>query len=152
MTTRQDAGADPRDSAPRPTGEANGPARGGLARDPLSLRIQVEALLLDPRGHFRPRPLTLQPASGGREQALLVMQVGEHEDGSLSVVTSEPLVPGELFSVRAAPTRSPTDPLADAGWYLLCSCRPGNRPEDERQDCWISVLRPQPAAPGRHGA
>lgn len=151
MTTRPDSGADPREALPEPTGEGAAQARGGLARDPLSLRIQVEALLLDPRGHFRPRPLTLQPASGGREQALLVMQVGEHEDGGLSVVTSEPLVPGELFSVRAAPARSPTDPLADGGWYLLCSCRPGNRPEDEGQECWISVLRPQPAAHGQRG-
>ena len=152
MTTRQHAGGGPRDPAPKPSAETGGQPPGGLARDPLSLRIQVEALLLDPRGHFRPRPLTLQPASGGREQALLVMQVGEHEDGSFSVVTSEPLVPGGLFSVRAAPARSPTDPLADAGWYLLCSCRPGNRPEDEGQECWISVLRPQPAAPGQRGA
>ncbi len=152
MTTRPEADGDSHEAAPRPAGEGAAWARGSPARDPLSLRIQVEALLLDPRGHFRPRPLTLQPASGGREQALLVMQVGEHEDGSLSVVTSEPLVPGELFSVRAAPARSPTDPLADASWYLLCSCRPGNRPEDERQECWISVLRPQPAAPGQRGA
>ena len=152
MTSGRETSGQAPGAAARPASETAGPARPGLARDALSLRIQVEALLLDPRGHFRPRPLTLQPAGGAREQALLVMQVGEHEDGSLSVVTSEPLVPGELFSVRAAPTRSPTDPLADAGWYLLCSCRPGNRPEDERQDCWISVLRPQPAAPGRHGA
>ncbi len=126
--------------------------RGLSGRDPLSLRIQIEALLLDPRGHFRPRTVALQSPGGRPEDELLVMQVGEHADGSLSVVTAEPLAAGQTYRVQvAADDASPGQGAADAapmGSYLLAECRCGNRPEDGSQPCWVSTLRPQPPAGG----
>ena len=127
-------------------------------RDALSLRIQVEALLLDPRGGFRPRPITLRPAGAAGADDLLVMQVAEQADGCISVVTSEPLEPGQLFLVGGdahghehAPHGQEHAPHghghAHGREYLLLGCRPGNRPEDGGQACWISVLRPQHPVP-----
>ncbi len=135
----------------RPPAAAAGVVPGGIApgRDALSLRIQIEALLLDPRGAFRPRPVTLRPAGEAGADDLLVMQVAEQADGSISVVTSEPLEPGRRFLVggdgaRQEPSRQGHghDPGHEC---LLLSCRPGTRPEDGGQPCWISVLRPQRA-------
>ncbi len=125
----------------------------GPWRDAPGLSVQVDALLLDPRGQFRPRALVLRAADDPHvEQELLVMQVGEHADGSLSVITNEPLVPGESFQVRASEQRSPDDAVARGEIYLVCGCRPGNRPEDGGQQCWVSVLQPQPGvAAVRHG-
>ena len=128
-------------------------SRGLSSRDVLSLRIQIEALLLDPRGHFRPRTLALQAPGGRPEDELLVMQVGEHEDGSLSVVTAEALGAGQVYRVQL----SPPDDARPMGRYLLAECRRGSRPEDGSQPCWVSTLRPAAAAPPqagdpRHGA
>ncbi len=108
---------------------------GSPAHDPLRLRIQVEALLLDPRGHFRPRTLTLQ-TPGGDE--MLVVQVGEQQDGTLSIVTPEPLAPGERFRVLPLDA-APTQPGRRC---TLRVCRPGHRPGDAALDCWISELEP----------
>ena len=139
-------------SKPPPGARTPARSRGVSGRDPLSLRIQIEALLLDPRGHFRPRTLALQTPGGRPEDELLVMQVGEQEDGSLSVVTAEPLAAGQIYRVQVAAD----DALAgegDAaavpmGSYLLVECRCGNRPEDGSQPCWVSTLRPQAPAGG----
>lgn len=135
-----------------PAGTA-GAASGGVlpGRDPLSLRIQVEALLLDPRGSFRPRPVTLRAAGAAGADDLLVMQVAEQADGSISVLTSAPLEPGQVFLV-GGDGRGEEHPAHGHGHahgreYLLLFCRPGNRPEDGGQACWISVLRPQHPAP-----
>lgn len=126
-------------------GAASGSAVPG--RDPLSLRIQVEALLLDPRGSFRPRPVTLRQAGAAGADDLLVMQVAEQADGSISVVTSEPLEPGQVFLVGGDAHREEHAARghghAHGREYLLLGCRPGNRPEDGGQACWISVLSPQ---------
>ncbi len=137
---------------------AAGPASGGVSpgRDALSLRIQIEALLLDPRGSFRPRPITLRPAATAGSDDLLVMQVAEHADGAISVVTSEPLDPGQGFvvggdgSAHNAATHAPGHARdhAHEHEYVLLVCRPGNRPEDGGRACWISVLRPR----GEEGA
>lgn len=129
-----------------PLPEAGAAPRRVLGRDALNLRIQVEALLMDPRGHFRPRPLTLRSLQGEREE-LLVTQVGELDDGSLSVVTPEPLVPGACFHVGPTPVAAPGRDAPVAGSYLVTHCRPGNRPEDNSQACWISQLSPEPEVP-----
>ena len=141
-------------SKPPPGARTPARSRGVSGRDPLSLRIQIEALLLDPRGHFRPRTLALQAPGARPEDELLVMQVGEHDDGSLSVVTAEPLAAGQAYLVQAAQEAPPQAGAAapPMGRYLLAECRCGNRPEDGSQPCWVSTLRPQPptggAAPG----
>lgn len=138
------AGGDLPWDSPTPPSAPDTPRRRVLGRDPLSLRIQVEALLLDPRGKFRPRAVQLQELAGERRDARLVMQVGEHADGSFSVVTPEPLVPGECFRVWVDPPRDDDDPLAAGAQYMVTGCRPGNRPEDGSQGCWVSVLQPEP--------
>jgi hypothetical protein len=138
----------------RPPAATAGVAAGGMlpARDALSLRIQIEALLLDPRGAFRPRPLTLRPVGAAGADDLLVMQVAAQADGSISVVTSEPLEPGQRWLVGGDGTRHEHSQHGHGHEYLLLSCRPGTRPEDGGQACWISVLRPQRAEPAQAGA
>lgn len=135
-----------------PAGTA-GAAPGGVlpGRDALSLRIQVEALLLDPRGSFRPRPVTLRAAGTAGADDLLVMQVAEQADGSISVLTSEALEPGQVFLVggdgHGQDHAAHGHAHAHGREYLLLGCRPGNRPEDGGQACWISVLRPKHPEP-----
>ncbi len=130
------------------------PSAGGVApgRDALSLRIQIEALLLDPRGAFRPRPVTLRPAGAAGADDLLVMQVAEQADGSISVVTSEALEPGQNFLVGGDGARPDHAQHGHEPEYLLLTCRPGTRPEDGGQACWISVLVPQRAGKPPAGA
>lgn len=111
------------------------PRRDALAGDAAGLRVQIEALLLDPRGRFRPRPLTLRALGAADVDEILVMQVGEHDDGTLSVITPEPLPDGGGFDVAGDG--------AGLGIYVLASCRGGHRPEDGALDCWISLLRPR---------
>ncbi len=139
------------DSMRKPAASA-GVASGGMlpGRDALSLRIQIEALLLDPRGAFRPRPVTLRPAGAAGADDLLVMQVAEQADGSISVITSEALEPGRRFLVGGDGARQ--EPAQHGHEYLLLSCRPGARPEDGGQACWISVLRPHPSETAPAGA
>lgn len=133
-----------------------GPAGGAappraLERDPSSLRVQIDALLLDPRGHFRPFPLMLRPSDGSDAlDDLLVMQVGEHGDGCIGVVTPEPLVPGACFRVQPAQEPDFGQAAPPGGLYLVTGCRPGHRPEDAGQACWISTLCPEPESLPAH--
>ena len=138
-------GAEPPRQPSPPTGSV--PTRRVGGRDPSSLRVQIEALMLDPRGHFRPRALTLLACDGDTDP-LLVMQVGEHGDGALSVMTSQPLATGGRFRVWLASEQAQEAASAMAGRrYLLAECRAGHRPEDAGQPCWVSVLRPELDAP-----
>ncbi|OIQ82441.1 hypothetical protein GALL_357740 [mine drainage metagenome] len=101
---------------------------GETAADAARLRAEVDALLLDPRGRFRPRARVLRDAVDGGER--VVMQVGEDARGGICVVTAQ-----------ALPT--------DGSWLLdddarplrLAGARAGHRPEDAQAPCWISVLR-----------
>ena len=101
---------------------------GELAADAARLRAEVDALLLDPRGRFRPRARVLRDAVGGVER--VVMQVGEDALGGICVVTAQAL-PADgswLLDDEARPLR-------------LAGARAGHRPEDAQAPCWISVLR-----------
>ena len=101
---------------------------GGMSGDTARLHAEVDALLLDPRGRFRPRARVLRDAVGGGER--VVMQVGEDALGGICVVTAQAL-PADgswLLDDEARPLR-------------LAGARAGHRPEDAQAPCWISVLR-----------
>ena len=101
---------------------------GTVPADRARLHAEVDALLLDPRGRFRPRARVLRDAAGGHEW--LVMQVGEDAQGGICVVTAQALP-------HDGPWR-----LDDTGQSLrLVGSRAGDRPEDAQAPCWISVLR-----------
>ncbi len=118
--------------AGRDTGsDAGSDARGDgeVPADMARLHAEVDALLLDPRGRFRPRARVLRDAAGGSEW--LVMQVGEDAQGGICVVTAQALP-------HDGPWR-----LDDTAQRLrLAGARAGHRPEDAQAPCWISVLRP----------
>ncbi len=108
---------------------AGGPPSSGLPQpDEARLRAEVDALLLDPRGRFRPRALALRDASETREW--LVMQVGEDAQRGICVVTPDPLPDAPWWS------------LDDGTRLRVSGTRAGHRPEDATAPCWISVLRP----------
>lgn len=99
------------------------------SRDP-ELEAQIDALLADPRGAFRPRVVCI----GEDEQ--LAMLVGIGAGGLLCVVTAEPLPAGATLAVAPGET----DPGFVAGSYRVEGARPGNRPEDAQAPCWINLL------------
>lgn len=112
---------------------------------PLSVR--VDALLRDPRGQFRPRPLVLcvlQPS--GSEQ--MVMQVGEDALGRVRVLTAEPLRDGVEYGLF-----DPAESLdLSTQVYVLDSTREGRRPEDANAKCWVNTLIPLRMKPPQGGA
>lgn len=117
----------------------------GESPDAQRLRAEVDALLLDPRGRFRPRPLMLSDAAGdGTER--LVMQVGVGGDGRIRVVTGDPLDDAGVWRV----TGLDGEGGARDGLYRLDDARPGWRPEDaDGPPCWINTLAPVDAPDGK---
>ncbi len=109
--------------------EAGAPPSSGLTQsEDARLRAEVDALLLDPRGRFRPCARVLRGAAGTREW--LVMQVGEDAQRGICVVTPEPLPEAACWT------------LDDGTRVRVSGTRTGHRPEDADAPCWISVLRP----------
>ena len=98
------------------------------AADAARLRAEVDALLLDPRGRFRPCARVLRDTADAREW--LVMQVGEDAQGGICVVTAQALPHDRTWSLDGGAQR----------WHLA-GARAGHRPEDAQAPCWISVLR-----------
>ena len=127
--TREDTMEQADDEAGGPQGdEAGGPQGDDWAQaDDARLRAEVDALLLDPRGRFRPRALALRDVGGVRE--CVVMQVGEDAAGGICVVTSEPLADAVAWT------------LDDGTRLRVEGVRAGDRPGDAQAPCWISVLR-----------
>jgi hypothetical protein len=104
---------------------------------------EIDALLLDPRGRFRPQALTLHDLSGAQTDGL-VMQVGVEGEAGLCLVTDEQLTPGSLFQVESLSGAAyPVD-----GTYRVASSRRGHRPEDASMPCWITILNPASMTPG----
>lgn len=98
--------------------------------DPV-LDAQVDAMLADPRGAFRPRVVAIGDAR-------LAMLVGVGAGGVLSLVTPEALEVGSVVEVEAGDE----DPGFVPGRYRVDGGRWGNRPEDSAVPCWINLLAP----------
>lgn len=107
-----------------------------------SLAARVEALLRDPRGQFRPRPVVLCVAQDlSAEQ--VVMQVGEDELGRVRLLSAVPLADGVVYALYAISAAS----HGATQTYVLDSTREGVRPEDAGVHCWINTLSPVRVTP-----
>jgi hypothetical protein len=98
---------------------------------------EVDAMMQDPRGWFRPRTLVLTDAMRA-EQERLVMQVGQDEQGRIRVATVEALCTGTSYWIESIPGASDVPD----GLYVLECAHPGRRPDDAAMACWISTLAP----------
>ncbi len=98
---------------------------------------EVDAMMQDPRGWFRPRTLVLIDAKRP-EQDRVVMQVGQDEQSRIRVATAEALCTGTSYWIESIPGVSD---MPD-GLYVLECAHPGRRPDDVATACWISTLAP----------
>ena len=98
---------------------------------------EIDALLQDPRGRFRPRTLVLIDAQRP-ESDRLVMQVGLDEQGRINVATAEALSAATSYWIEAIPGASDVP----EGLYVLEGTRLGHRPDDVATPCWINTLVP----------
>ena len=103
---------------------------------------EVDAMMQDPRGWFRPRTLVLIDAERP-EQDRLVMLVGQDEQGRIRVATAEALCTGTSYWIESIPGASD---VPDGRYALECT-HPGRRPDDAATACWISTLAPSEPTP-----